>query len=113
MKTRLVYALHSGNLYGTERMAIATAAALAEDFDPVILAPPGPALQLAAGMGLGVGAFTGPAGFSAAVRPLLASGRKVVFLATGVMHSMAAIGWNMLLRRKVAHLHIVHGGADE
>jgi glycosyltransferase involved in cell wall biosynthesis len=113
MKIPLIYALHSGNLYGTERMALATAEALAGEFEPVMLAPPGPALQLAARMGLETRAFTGAAGLSAAIRPLLARGRQVVFLATGVMHSLTAIGWNVLLRRRIAHLHVVHGGADE
>ena len=35
----LIYALHSGNLYGTERMALATAAGLSDRVDPSILAP--------------------------------------------------------------------------
>jgi glycosyltransferase involved in cell wall biosynthesis len=113
MKIPLVYALHSGNLYGTERMALATAEALAGEFEPVMLAPPGPALQLAARMGLETHAFRGAAELSAAVRPLLSRGRQVAFLATGVMHSLTAIGWNLLLRRRIAHLHVVHGGADE
>ena len=29
------------------------------------------------------------------------------------MHSLIAIGWNALLRRRIAHLHLVHGGTDE
>jgi glycosyltransferase involved in cell wall biosynthesis len=113
MKIPLIYALHSGNLYGTERMALATAEVLAGEFEPVIIAPPGPALQMAARMGLETRAFTGMGEFSAAIRPLLARGRKVAFFATGVMHSFAAIGWNWLLGRRLAHLHIVHGGTDE
>ena len=59
MKIPLIYALHSGNLYGTERMALATAEILADEFDCIIVAPPGPALQLAAQKGLGTRAFTG------------------------------------------------------
>ena len=40
----LIYALHSGNLYGTERMALATLAGLSGDeFAPWLIAPPGPA----------------------------------------------------------------------
>ena len=113
MKIPLIYALHSGNLYGTERMALATAEALAAEFEPIMLAPPGPALQLAAKMGLETRAFRGAAELSAVIRPLIASSRQVAFLATGVVHSLTAIGWNILLRRRVAHLHVVHGGADE
>ncbi len=113
MKTPLVYALHSGNLYGTERMALATAEVLAKDFAPVMVAPPGAALELASQMGLETRSFSGAAEFSAVVRPLLSRSREVVFIATGVMHSLAAIAWNMVLRRRLAHLHIVHGGTDE
>lgn len=113
LKIPLIYALHSGNLYGTERMALATAEGLAGEFAPVMLAPPGPALQLAARMGLETRAFTGVAELSSAVRPLLSRGPQVVFLATGVTHSLTVIGWNVLLRRRIAHLHVVHGGADE
>ncbi len=113
MKIPLIYALHSGNLYGTERMALATVEVLAGQFEPIMLAPPGPALQLAAKMGLETHAFAGAAEFSTAIRPLMARSRRVVFLATGVMHSLAAIGWNVFLRRRLAHLHMVHGGTDE
>ena len=38
----LLYSLHSGNLYGTERMALATAQALGPEFQVVIIAPEGP-----------------------------------------------------------------------
>ena len=41
-RTPLIYALHSGNLYGTERMALYTATALSNDFEATILAPSGP-----------------------------------------------------------------------
>jgi hypothetical protein len=47
MPTPLLYALHSSNLYGTERMALATMAALGDSFTPTMFAPPGPALLAA------------------------------------------------------------------
>ena len=71
MKIPLIYALHSGNLYGTERMALATAEMLADEFEPVFVAPPGLALQLAGKMGFETHAFTNPSQFSTAVHPLL------------------------------------------
>jgi len=92
---------------------LATAEVLADEFECIMVAPPGPALQLAAKMGLESRAFSGAAEFSSVVRPLLAGSRAVAFLATGVMHSLIAISWNALLRRRLAHLHIVHGGTDE
>ena len=64
----LLYVLHSGYLFGTERMGLATAAGLADDFDPVILAPPGPALERAAPMGLGAEPFASTGQLVKAVR---------------------------------------------
>ena len=39
MTIPLIYALHSGNLYGTERMALSTAAGLLDRFTPLIMRP--------------------------------------------------------------------------
>lgn len=113
MKTPLIYALHSGNLYGTERMALSTAAGLAADFDPVIMAPPGPALEEARARGFAVLPFSSAWQFATSVRPLLARHKRAAFLATGVMHSSLCLFWNKLYRRRIAHLHLVHGGAAE
>src|SRR5262245_24394366 len=38
----LLYVLHSGNLYGTERMALATITGMSTTYSPLLLAPPGP-----------------------------------------------------------------------
>ncbi len=113
MKLPLIYALHSGNLYGTERMALATAASLADEFEPVIFAPPGPALGEAAQMGFAAEAFTSPLEFAWKLRPFLGQHKTLAFVATGVTHSLACLAWNKLYRRKVVHLHMVHGGTDE
>lgn len=109
----LVYALHSGNLYGTERMALATVEGLADRFDPVIFAPPGKALEAAERLGFAVRPFESPFQFAAGLRPFLAQNRKLAFVATGVAHSLCCIALNALYRRKISHLHVVHGGADE
>jgi glycosyltransferase involved in cell wall biosynthesis len=113
MKTPLIYALHSGNLYGTERMALATAEVLSSDFAPVIIAPPGAALDRAAAMGFETRVFTGAASFFTIIGRLLKRGRKTAFLATGLVHSLSTISWNTVLRSRLAHLHVVHGGTDE
>src|SRR5207245_172942 len=109
----LIYALHSGNLYGTERI-LYTAGGLIDDFDPVIMAPPGPALEEARRLGYQAIPFENAWQFSAALRKQLAGpARRLAFLATGVMHSAVCLAWNKLYRRRVAHLHLVHGGAAE
>jgi len=113
MTIPLLYVLHSGNLYGTERMALATAAGLTQDFTPTIFAPPGPALGEAEHLGLSVRPFSNPREFALQLRPWLARHRRLAFVATGVVHSLVWSLWNTWYRRQAVHLHIVHGGTDE
>ncbi|HOB63015.1 MAG TPA: glycosyltransferase family 4 protein [Candidatus Competibacteraceae bacterium] len=113
MTIPLVYALHSGNLYGTERMALATLAGLRQHFEPVLLAPPGPALVEAARLGIPGASFAHPRQFAQRLRPWLAQHRRVAFVATGVAHSLIFLALNAWYRRKAIHLHLVHGGTDE
>lgn len=113
-RTPLFYALHSGNLYGTERMALATAQGLVDAFRPVIFAPNGPAIEEAVRLGFETETFESPLQFALRLRQrLAATSGRVAFFATGVVHSLACVVWNLLYRRRVAHLHMVHGGTDE
>ena len=113
MRIPLVYALHSGNLYGTERMALSTAAGLVEDFAPIIMAPPCPAIEAARRSGFETLPFQNAWQFASGLRPVFARSKKIAFLATGVMHSSVCLALNLVYRRRVAHLHLVHGGAAE
>lgn len=113
MATPLVYALHSGNLYGTERMALATLQGLRDRFKPVLLAPPGPALAEAGRLGIPGEPFASPREFAQRLRPWLADCRQIGFIATGLVHSLAFLALNAWYRRPAVHLHLVHGGTDE
>ena len=113
MKPVFLYALHSGNLYGTERMALVTLDGLRELYTPVLLAPEGPALEEARRLGIAVHAFGGPVTLARALWPWLWRHPRVAFAATGVMHSLVFLTLNGLLRRRHIHLHLVHGGTDE
>lgn len=113
MTPRLIYALHSGQLYGTERMSLATAAGLAADFDPVILAPPGPVHDEAARLGLAAAAFHGVRDLARAARPFFREGRDVACAATSVTQSITFCTLAAIERARATHTHIVHGGADE
>lgn len=108
-----VYALHSGNLYGTERMALATLDGLRDRYQPVLFAPPGPALEEARRLGMTAVEFNNPRQFASRLLPYLARHRELAFAATGVMHSLVFLAWNALFRRRAVHLHLVHGGTDE
>lgn len=113
MRPLLAYALHSGNLYGTERMGLETASGMAGEFDPVILAPEGAALAEARRRGLAAIPFTSPKDVASALWRLLGPRRQVAFFATGLVHSAAFLAVNAVRRRRAAHLHVVHGGTDE
>jgi glycosyltransferase involved in cell wall biosynthesis len=113
MRIPLIYALHSGNLYGTERMALSTVAGLFDQFEPTIMAPAGPALEEAGRRGYTIAPFDNAWQFTKALRTVLARSSKAAFLATGVMHSSVCLALNKVYRRRIAHLHLVHGGAAE
>jgi glycosyltransferase involved in cell wall biosynthesis len=112
-KIPLVYALHSGMMYGTERMALYTILGLADQFSATVFAPPGPLHEACQQMSIPTILFHNARQFSAALRPFLVRSPKLAFFATGVMHSLICIGWNSVYRRRIAHLHLVHGGAEE
>jgi glycosyltransferase involved in cell wall biosynthesis len=107
----LLYVLHSGYLYGTERMALATVAGLTDEFEPVVFAPPGEALRRAEEMGFGVRPFRSSRELLAAIWPFLRRNDSLVFVATGVKHSTALMALNAVYRRNVTHVHVIHGGA--
>ncbi|MDF9391636.1 MULTISPECIES: glycosyltransferase family 4 protein [Methylococcus] len=113
MKPVFLYVLHSGNLYGTERMALATLDGLRGRMEPVLFAPHGPALGEAEQLGIQVVAFRGARDLAIKLRPWIARHRQIAFAATGVSHSLIFLAWNRLYRRRNAHLHLVHGGTDE
>lgn len=113
MKPVLLYALHSGNLYGTERMALYTLDGLRDEFTAVLFAPEGAALAEARRLGIDAVPFQSALEFALRLRPWLAGHQRVAFAATGVMHSLVFSFWNLLYRRRAVHLHLVHGGTDE
>jgi glycosyltransferase involved in cell wall biosynthesis len=105
--------LHSGNLYGTERMALATAQGLQDEFEPIVLAPPGSALIEARRLGLEAKAFVSLRELVYQVSPVFSGSRDIAVVATGVIHSLCAIGECAVHRRQMAHVHVVHGGTEE
>lgn len=113
MSTPLTYVLHSGQMFGTERMALATLDALRGRFDGVIIAPPGPlhAAARAAGVPSEVAASRW-----AVLRALWRQLRRhphSALLTTGVWQSAAGWALQRLTGGRGAHLHMVHGGTDE
>jgi glycosyltransferase involved in cell wall biosynthesis len=110
---KLLYVLHSGQLFGTERMAIATLLGLDRDFDSLLLAPPGLAVPDAEQHGLTAAGFGGIASLARQMLLPLARNRSVTLVATGVSQSLLAIVLAALTFTRLRHFHIVHGGTDE
>lgn len=109
----LVYALYGGVLYGTERMAMATAAALSGRFDVQLIAPAGVMHDEAARLGLHCRVYRGLADLARQLGAILAASPRVVFLATRMEHSIVFWGVNLRYRRAVTHRLVVHGGGGK
>ncbi len=109
----LLYVLHSGQMFGTERMALATLQALPGNRQQLLLAPPGPAVAEALRLGIPAEVFSGTAALARRMAALFLRHRSVTLIATGVSQSLIAILCASLTRSQLRHLHIVHGGTDE
>ncbi len=108
-----IYILHSGNLYGTERMAIMTVKLLSDEFETMILSPHGAIVAEAKERGINLQCFRHKWDLVHYLKSYLAQYQKLVFITTGVFHSILIILGNLLYRRQIVHLHIVHGGTEE
>jgi glycosyltransferase involved in cell wall biosynthesis len=112
-RTPLLYILHSGKLYGTERMALITAEGLRDRFQTTVFAPPGPVHEEAKRHGFGVEKFSSIWDLFCLLQEYWAKHRNLAIMSTGVWHSLIAWFWNVWYRRRPIHLHLVHGGTDE
>lgn len=94
-------------------MALATVRAMSNTYNPMLLAPPGPVHVEARRVGVMSYPFASGRDLLVLLRALLVAHRTLAFMATAMMHSLVMLGWNALYRHNVAHIHVVHGGADE
>ncbi|MFI3219236.1 MAG: glycosyltransferase family 4 protein [Methylococcales bacterium] len=112
-KTRLLYLLHSGNLYGTERMALVTLEGLSDQLEPVLFAPSGAVHDEARRLGIKSYEFKNSLDLFKQIPVFLRGADTIAVCATGVSHSLIFLVWNCFFRVKNVHLHLVHGGTDE
>ncbi len=113
MVAPLCYILHSSNLYGTEKMALATLETLSSQYEPILLTPSGIVVDEAKRRGITVYCFSGYFNLIGLIHKLIVQHKKLVFMSTGVRYSLIVWIWGVLYRRSIAHLQMVHGGADE
>lgn len=111
--TPIIYILHSGNLYGTERMALATMTGLGQQGHGLLLAPPGPVHEEARALGIPSQVFRSPGDLLRGLTPAFRKHRELNLIATGVSHSLLAHALSTFFRCKLHHVHVVHGGTDE
>jgi glycosyltransferase involved in cell wall biosynthesis len=107
----LLYILHSGNLYGTERMALSTAIGLRDEFRTVLIAPPGPALTRAVESGLEVRSFKNSWQLARAVSGFLRRGQPMTFACTSLTQWAVCAFMQGLYGVPSHHVQLVHGGA--
>ncbi len=108
-----IYILHSGQLYGTERMAMITVKGIEDDFQSILLAPPGQLLAEAKCQGITTDCFQNKWDLVHQLKFYLIQHQKIVFVTTSISQSILILLWNLFFRRQIIHLHIVHGGTDE
>ena len=119
MTTSLAYVLHSGQLFGTERMALATLGALRDGNeaqqgrDGLIIAPPGPVHAAARAAGLRSRVAHGRFGVFWPLLCHLLQHRHSAVFTTGVGQALAGRALQRLCGGRGAHVHVVHGGTDE
>lgn len=113
MRKPLLYVLHSGQLYGTERMALTTLEGLQDEFEPMLLAPPGLALKEAQRLGFSTQSFASSRELVGHLHIALKTHEQLVFIGTSITHSLILSALNLLYRRQIIHMHLVHGGTNE
>lgn len=111
MKT-LLYILHSGQRYGTEKMALTTLAHLKDQAQVMLFAPHGPVEALASEYGVPCRCFNHKAELAALIWPYLKNPALCV-CSTGVSQSLIISALAGLRGKWPTQLHIVHGGTDE
>ena len=113
----LVYVLNSGNLYGTERMALATLAGM-ESYDRRVVFAPRPSgsasvADAASAAGFDTVTFQTRPDFVRSLLPWLLRYRRVDMISTGVGQCYMAHSLAKLLFVRFRQLLVVHGGTED
>jgi glycosyltransferase involved in cell wall biosynthesis len=108
-----VHVLYSGKLYGTERMTINIAKGLCDEHSSIILAPGGLVLAEATIHDITAKCFGNNWDLVHYLKSYLFQYQKLIFVTTSVSQSILVLLCNLIYRRQIIHLHIVHGGTEE
>ena len=112
----LFYVLNSGNLYGTERMALATLAGFPDYAERVVLAPPATSstavLGAARAAGYSTAEYLTRKEFVRALLPWLMRYRQIDMIGTGVGQSYMSYVLSILFCVHLRQLQVAHGGTE-
>jgi glycosyltransferase involved in cell wall biosynthesis len=109
----LLYILHSSEMYGTERMALATAQGLASEFNVTFLGPRGPAMWEAERLGFETHYFQTTKALLQTLRLLLQAHASLTVASTLPRYTLMCMALNVLYRRRIRHTYILHGSCEE
>lgn len=113
----MLYVLHSGNMYGTERMALATISGMDEYARRVVFAPgsaqAGSVVAAALGAGFDCVSFHDRRSLFIALLPWFRRHRRVDLIGTGVTESYFGFLFAKLFGVDLRQLHVVHGGTED
>ena len=107
----VLFVLHSSQLYGTERMALATAQGLADEFETIFIGPPGMGLIEAERLGFQTRQYRTSIDLAHVLKPLLKQYPSLTFVGTGPRYHLVCIALNLFYRRKIKHIQVMHGGS--
>jgi glycosyltransferase involved in cell wall biosynthesis len=94
-------------------MAMATLSGLKDKFQPILLSPPGLAIQEGERRGFITLSFIDIKELTEHLKNQLKTYKKIIFFATGLTHSLIFYALNLFYRRRNIHVHMVHGGTYE
>jgi glycosyltransferase involved in cell wall biosynthesis len=109
----LVYLIRSADMYGTERMALATLEGLAADFQVILLGPLGPAIFEAQKLGFEAHSFQSTPQLIKTFIQILRKHDSLTFVSTYSKYTIFFMLANLLMRKKVRKFQAIHGGGNE
>jgi len=108
-QTLLVYSISAANLYGTERVAIDTLVAFARERNVVLIAPRGPAVDLARSKGVTTHTYDSLFEKARLLFSLSWRNRRMRFITISVVDSYLYFIVRALQLKSLRHVHVIHG----
>lgn len=110
----ILYILHCGSMYGTERMALATLEGMGHYEKRVVVAPPTWEVHSVADAARAAGyesvTFKGRLSLIMSLVPWMLRYRAIDVIGTGVVHNAVCYVLGKVFRVKLRQLHVAHGG---